>query len=644
MSAIRNLLRGRLDPKKILLIVCVIMIIIGPIISFVYTYKDVTVTDVTIPTDDGLYLRGTVYTPNKLAGPFPLVISHHGFTCNKEFMNQINVELARAGYCVLAYNSRGHSTSGIDFASYMTWADKEVDDVISAIEFMLNRKTVYNIQPNVSLVGHSHGAFTVAIAANRTYTYQSAEYHVNACVPIAPGYSWDVLIQRTLPGVNYGILQRITRLGNLFTLSEAEKAERSPCTYMKQNYPTNVMIIIGTLDEFFSVEENMRLIANATLGNGDLWTNIQSGVTYNQTGQVYDSLGLRRKIVVEAGIDHIMECFIPQTISETLNFIDTCIYGTPVARSIQIEIMPRLLGVLIGLVGVLFGFYPIASYLTKVWKNRKDYYEYGESARMLGEIKNKQYIKYIIGSCIAAAAGGFSALIFPFPINPYLITDIIGQIGLMTSLFLFIAILVFYKNEKDNFHIESADDIGLKMSGKAWGINAAYGTTLGLGTVAIVSLILLPIFYSFPRNVIGFFLTFIMFLPFVFTLEIISKGFIQNKFASYENKYKEWLYSAIVAGLIQGIAFNVIVLIIGLQANLPWFIKLGGFTDLIPLTFAIPTVIIYVAIGPILFIVINVITGFIFQRTRHVIASTLFLTIVLSWFLSGMTPISFPIT
>ena len=115
MSSIRSIFRKGGNFKKILLIVSIIMVILGPLLAFIYTYKDVNVVNVSIPTNDGKLLQGTVFVPKDSTGPFPLVISHHGFTCNKEFMNQINVELARAGYVVFAYTSRGHSTSGIDF-------------------------------------------------------------------------------------------------------------------------------------------------------------------------------------------------------------------------------------------------------------------------------------------------------------------------------------------------------------------------------------------------------------------------------------------------------------------------------------------------------------------------------------------------
>ncbi|MHA1784240.1 MAG: alpha/beta hydrolase family protein [Candidatus Helarchaeota archaeon] len=643
MLTIRNLLEGKGTLKKILLISAIIMVIVGPIISFVYTYKDVNITEVSIPTDDGFYLQGTVYQP-KTVGVHPLVISHHGFTCNKEFMNQINIELARAGYCVLAYNSRGHSTSGINFNEYMTWSYKEVDDVISAIEFMLSRESEFHINRNISLVGHSHGAFTVAIAGNKTYTYQGHEYYVNACVPIAPGYSWETLINRLMPNVNYAILQRITRLANLFQLSSAEMAERSPNTYLNQTYPTNLMIIIGTLDEFFTVEENKRLMANAIYGDENQWQNVQSGVVYNNSGQSFTGIGYMRKIVVEQNIDHVMECFVQQTIEEVRGFLDTTIYGSAQTYPFQIEILPRQIGVLIAIAGAAIGFFPLASYSAKYFKTKKERYEYAESARsIIGSIKRKQFINYILGISGAAVLGAFTSLAFPTPIIPYLITDIVGQVGLMTSLYLFIAILAFYKIEKDNFHIETPDDIGLNLNAKEWGANALLGVFLGLISSVAISVALLPIFYSFPRNVIGFFLVFIMFLPFIFSLEIISKGFIQQKFANYNNKYKEWIYSAIVSGIIEGIALDIIIAIIGTLANFPMFLQLGGFTDIIPLFQAIPMVTVYIMAGPLLFITLNMMTCFIFQRTRNVISSTLFLTILLSWLLSGMTPISFPL-
>jgi len=82
---------------------------------------------------------------------------------------------------------------------------------------------------------------------------------------------------------------------------------------------------------------------------------------------------------------------------------------------------------------------------------------------------------------------------------------------------------------------------------------------------------------------------------------------------------------------------------IGTLINLPAYIVLGGFTSLIPGMSAIPTVAIYVLAGPLVFIPLNIASCFIFQRTRNVISTTLFVTITLSWLLSGMTPISLPL-
>ena len=650
MSFIRKILRDEHLIKKILLLVSIIMIITGPIVSFVFTYKDVTVENVSFTTNDGLTLQGSVYIPRGHSGNLPLVITHHGFTCNKEFMNFINVEVARAGYLVLSYNSRGHSTSSIDFNSYMTWAFNETDDVISSIEFMLNHNKYKTILDSgqVSTIGHSHGAYSVAIAANKTYTEPTSglECYVNACIPIAPGRSWDDLFGRVLPFGNTAILQRITRLGNVLALTQQERDIRSPITYINQTYPTNLMIIIGTLDEFFTVEENMKLMSNGIYGNESMTGAIQSGVIYNNSGSVYSGTGYMRKILVEANIDHVMECFIPETMGHIVNFLDLTFSGTAQTRSYAVggEIIIRQIGILAALAGVLLCFYPLGSYLTKYLKTRRDRWEYAESSRSLtSDIRRKQFFKYLAGCSFAFLLGGLSTLLLPTPWIPYLITDIIGGLGFFSGLFLMLVIFFLYKNEKDNYHVESIKDIGLNFGPRSLGSNLLLGTILGIFSAGVISIALLPVFWCFPRNPIGFLMVFGSFLPFVFSLEIISKGFIQNKFTHYGNKYKEWFYSAIVSGMIQGIAFNFVLAMIGTLINLPAYIVLGGLTSLIPMVGAIPTVAIYIIAGPLVFIPINVISGFIFQRTRNVLSTTLFLTITLSWLLSGMTPISFPL-
>ncbi len=646
MSFIRKILRDENLIKKLLLLISIIMIITGPIVSLAFTFKDVNVEDVSFQTNDGLTLRGTVYIPQSYSGKLPLVITHHGFTCNKEFMNFINVEVARAGYMVLSYNSRGHSTSSIDFNSYMTWSYNETDDVISAIEYMLNHNKFKNYidGANVSIIGHSHGAYTVAIAANKTYTdpTTSQECYVNACIPIAPGRSWSDLFNRILPYGNIAYLQRITRLGNVLALTQEEIDVRSPITYVNQSYPTNLMIIIGTLDEFFTVEENKRLMANAIWGDEDLWWSVENGYLYNDSSE-HDRM---RKIIVETNIDHVMECFMPQTMVNIVDFLDITYQGSTQTRLYTVggDIIIRQAGILAALAGLLLCFLPLSSYLSKYLKARRDRWEFAEAARSVtGDIRKKQYVKYLIGCSVAFLMGGITALAFPTPWIPYLITDIIGGLGLMVSLFLFLVILILYKNEKDNFYIESVKELGLNFGPRSLGSNLLLGTILGVFTAGVVSIALLPVFWCFPRNIIGFLIVFGSFFPFIFSLEIFSKGFIQNKLAHYENKYKEWIYSAIISGMIQGIAFNLVLVLFGYLINLPAFIVLGGLTSLIPIVNALPTVVLYVVAGPAVFILLNFVTCFIFQRTRNVLSTTLFLTITLSWLLSGMTPISFPL-
>jgi len=373
---------------------------------------------------------------------------------------------------------------------------------------------------------------------------------------------------------------------------------------------------------------------------------IQSGVIYNNSGSPYSGTGYMRKILVEANIDHVMECFMPETMQNIVNFLDLTFDGAPQSRSYVIggEIIFRQMGILAALAGILLCFFPLGSYLTKYLKTRRDRWEFAESSRNLtSDVRRKQFFKYLVGCSFAFLLGGLTTLLFPTPWIPYLITDIIGGLGLMSSIFLLLVILVLYKNEKDNYHIESVKDIGLNFGPRSLGSNLLLGTILGVFSAGVISIALLPVFWCFPRNPIGFLIVFGSFLPFVFSLEILSKGFIQNKFAHYGNKYKEWIYSAIVSGFIQGIAFNLILATIGTLINLPAYIVLGGFTSLIPGMSAIPTVAIYVLAGPLVFIPLNIASCFIFQRTRNVISTTLFVTITLSWLLSGMTPISLPL-
>lgn len=124
-----------------------------------WTPKDVGIDyeDVTIPTSDGLKLKGWWID----RGSEKTVIPLHGYTSSRWgfYITPMIESLAKNGYNVLAFDFRAHGESE---GKYTTVGDKELIDLISAIDWLKKEKS--SGAKRIGLVGYSMGAM-VAIRA-----------------------------------------------------------------------------------------------------------------------------------------------------------------------------------------------------------------------------------------------------------------------------------------------------------------------------------------------------------------------------------------------------------------------------------------------------------------------------------------------
>ncbi len=74
----------------------------------------VTVTEVTMPGEQGITLSGLLYTPKTAtaATPAPGVLVSHGYINTREMQSPFAIELSRRGFVVLAMDMTGHGYSG----------------------------------------------------------------------------------------------------------------------------------------------------------------------------------------------------------------------------------------------------------------------------------------------------------------------------------------------------------------------------------------------------------------------------------------------------------------------------------------------------------------------------------------------------
>lgn len=113
-------------------------------------------TDAVLRTRDGLSLRGW-YVPSR---NHAAVVVMHGFAENRTQMLFESEALARAGYGVLLFDSRGHGESDGDL---VTWGDREREDLRAAVDFLSARA---DVDPSrLGVLGFSMGGTTALLEA-----------------------------------------------------------------------------------------------------------------------------------------------------------------------------------------------------------------------------------------------------------------------------------------------------------------------------------------------------------------------------------------------------------------------------------------------------------------------------------------------
>jgi len=606
-----------MDLRKVFLICCIIFLIAGPFISYTTTFQGVKLIEEEFTSFDGTRITGTVILPlgHKGTDRVPLIVLMHGFTASKEFFYLIGSELARHGYVCFSFNARGHQTSGNE----SSLALHEIRDFQEAITYMLSKNTTYGINDTqVGIIGHSHGAMCATIVG-------ALDSRVNATIPISTGANALDVIAKFLGISLTSVFSKIVNIMNLgldFT-DPAEAAFRSPINYVNESYPSNLLLINGDLDEGFSIQENQAILAKAIWNDSGRADEVIPGQLYT------NSSGLRR-LVVEHNADHIMEAFMPETLIETVTWMDLTFYGglrEPVDTSV---VQYMFAGVLLTLLGGVLGFFALTSYLTK-WLYKKVEKKSSTLQEISLKDKTLQYIVYL------GLFSGISALVPLIVFNipglhswiPLLITDLLGVffmfIGLLT-----VPVLIFLLwYEKRKFGT-SFKDYGLDIHGI--GQSTIIGIVGGLFFMAILSLAVSDFLLKIiPADIGTFFIVFLTFLPYVFVMELWGRGFIQMKLSD-KGKFTEILGSAILVGILQSVGTFTLFFVTHFVLGSPAVIIFNE--NLPPIDVSLFFMILY----GVLYFGLSLFGGFVFHKTRNVISSTLVILIILSWLLTAWPP------
>jgi cephalosporin-C deacetylase-like acetyl esterase len=605
--------------KKMLLFATVLLLIAGPTVSYTTTFQGVRLIEEQFTSFDGTKLTGTVILPQGHTGTdrAPLIVLMHGFTVSKEFFYLIGAELARHGYVCFSFNARGHQTSGNE----SSLAFYEIADFQTAITYMLSKSTTYGINTSqVGIIGHSHGAMCATIVG-------AIDPRVNATIPISTGANLSNVINKFLgigiPSV-YDAVRNIMNFGLDFT-DPTEADLRSTINYVNASYPSNLLLINGDLDEAFSIQENKELLAKAVWNDSGRAAEIEPGRLYT------NSSGLRR-LVVEHNVDHLMEAFMPETLNETVAWMDLTFYGGLRSPVNTTTILYMFSGIMLTLLGALTGFLALTAALTG-WLHKK------VKQRQLTipetDLKDKalHFGIYLVAFAVVNLLVPLIILNLPALHSwiPILAADLLGVIFVFQALLTLPILLLVLRYETKKFGTTLADHgLGFKGMGSA----AIIGLITGLFFVAIVSLAVSDfILKIIPADLGNFILVFLSFLPYIFVMELWGRGLIQMKLTDLPKaQYTEVFVSAIAIGIIQAVGTFVFYTVFQWLTGSPTVIIFNE--NIPPINMALAISVLYGAV----FFGVSILGGYLFKKTRNILSSTLLITLLLSWILTAWPP------
>lgn len=123
------------------------------------------------------HLKGELYKRHDLKLPAPTVIVAHGWVSKHENLDWINIPLAMAGYCVLAYDHYGHGINpgNIKDPDIIPDIIKDLKDIVDFIE---KREDLDNFR--IGLVGFSLGGL---VALTQGYKDPRIRVVIGNCAP-----------------------------------------------------------------------------------------------------------------------------------------------------------------------------------------------------------------------------------------------------------------------------------------------------------------------------------------------------------------------------------------------------------------------------------------------------------------------------
>ncbi|MCP4761082.1 MAG: alpha/beta hydrolase, partial [archaeon] len=143
--------RKKITKKELIISVSFLAIFIISSILISYTPSSIEITyGLTTTTEDNVIVYYNTFEPKNNDGNMKAIIIGHGGMATKEFMKGFAVEIANAGFFVIAFDFRGHGQSSgeLDFT--------QLDYEVTAIKDVLGERGDIDMT-NLGYIGYSMG-------------------------------------------------------------------------------------------------------------------------------------------------------------------------------------------------------------------------------------------------------------------------------------------------------------------------------------------------------------------------------------------------------------------------------------------------------------------------------------------------------
>ncbi|MEX2755352.1 MAG: alpha/beta hydrolase family protein [Candidatus Sigynarchaeota archaeon] len=612
---------------------------------------------------ENYWVRGYIILPKQPAPPtgFPVAIWMHGFGVNAESQLNYARQLAKNGFLAMAINLPGHG----DSSGFWDMCIQELVGIYSAIDWLLDESEYKAmVDPNkVGVSGHSLGGINTARAGifdnwtnPRTGNPVGTGGRIRASCSI---YCWDnltsmaeILVREQLNvddiwnhPVVIDMLEQWRWFSNHDPSTMAEETRlRSVSNFINATNIRNFCLITGSDDTFTSVDAQCHIMANATIdATGIPQVNasaVRAAIDASPSstwefGNI--TAGTGRRLTILHGKGHIAEAFSADAANGLVTWFRQAmdVNSTFVAAESISWCVPHFLvmgGSFLMLAGTACATMALFAYLARTKLNPRVLSPPGEST--LAELPGtwKQKMTWLHGAIVAGVIGA-SGLVSFKSITHYWIFDLVIPRFLAAALFIAAATIVLIalaaRREK---HRPALEDLGLHATLRG-SMASLVLPCMAIGAcVAVFDVVswLLQVPMLLPRpldaltaidfaTLVGIFFLFNAFIE-IFFRGILLRDYLAG--ASLRGRRRRWkatVSSGSFSGLFVGAGFAINILI-----------GFGGvFTQsvvFIPLIFA-------GLMG--LFVVLGIISTYMFQTTRNVCTAALFLAIIVSLAMGG---------